>query len=92
MGRRDDVKPVDAQPVEGVRLLGRNSELEKIERVANMPEYEGSSVRDIWLLRLQALLSRARSDDIAYQDLVNRYRRTAESHGFEGHIAMAEAM
>ena len=22
MGRRDDVKPVDAQPVEGVRLLG----------------------------------------------------------------------
>ena len=33
MGRRDDVKPVDAQPVEGVRLLGRNSELEKIQRV-----------------------------------------------------------
>jgi len=33
MGRRDDVKPVDAQPVEGVRLLGRDGELEKIQRV-----------------------------------------------------------
>src|SRR5262249_42072798 len=52
-----------------------------IERVANTPDYDGSAVCDVWLLRLQALLSRARSDDVAYQDLVNRYRRMAESHG-----------
>jgi class 3 adenylate cyclase len=63
-----------------------------IEHVASTPDYEGSAVCDVWLLRLRALLSQARCDDIAYRDLVNRYRRMAESHGFEGHIAMAEAM
>jgi class 3 adenylate cyclase len=31
-------------------------------------------------------------DDIAYRDLVNRYRAMAESLGFEGHIAWAEEM
>jgi hypothetical protein len=63
-----------------------------IERLEGIPEYEGSAVCDIWLLRLRALLCRARGDDVAYQDLVNRYRTMAESLGFERHIAMAEAM
>ena len=49
-------------------------------------------IRDIWLLRLRALLARARGDEDAYRDLVNRYRAMAESLGFEGHIAWAEAM
>ena len=44
------------------------------------------------MLRLSALLSRARGDDGAYRDLVSRYRAMAESLGFEGHIAWAEAM
>jgi len=47
---------------------------------------------DIWLLRLRALLARARGDDVAYRDLVGRYRAMAGSLGFEGHIAWAEAM
>ena len=47
---------------------------------------------EITLLRLRALLSRARGDNVAYRDLVGRYRAMAESLGFEGHIAMAEAM
>ena len=47
---------------------------------------------DITLLWLRALLSRARGDDAAYRELVNRYRAMAESLGFEGHIARAEAM
>jgi hypothetical protein len=42
-------------------------------------------------LRLRALLCRARGDYGTYQELVNRYRTLAESLGFEGHIAMAEA-
>ena len=47
---------------------------------------------EITLLRLRALLARARGDDIAYRDLVSRYRAMAESLGFEEHIAMAKAM
>ena len=48
--------------------------------------------RGIWLLRLRALLAGARGDDAAYRDLATRYRATAESLGFEGHIDWAEAM
>lgn len=49
-------------------------------------------IRDIWLLRLRALLARARGDDAAYRDYQDRYRAMAESLGFEGHTAMAEAL
>ena len=47
---------------------------------------------EITLLRLRALLARARGDDVAYRDLVNRYREMAESLGFEGHIDWAKTM
>ena len=63
-----------------------------IDRLANLPATEGWAMREITLLRLHALLTRARGDDVAYRDLVNRYRAMAESLGFEGHIAWAEAM
>jgi hypothetical protein len=65
---------------------------EAIDRLANLPTTEGWAVREITLLRLRALLARARGDDVAYRDLVNHYRATAESLGFEGHIAWGEAM
>jgi class 3 adenylate cyclase len=65
---------------------------EAIDRLASLPADEGSAVREITLLRLRALLARARGDDVAHRDLVNRYREMAESLGFEGHIAWAEAM
>jgi hypothetical protein len=63
-----------------------------IERLAAAPADEGLVIRDIWLLRLRTLLARTRGDNVAYRDLVNRYRAMAESLGFEGHIAWAEAM
>jgi hypothetical protein len=63
-----------------------------IDRLAHLPADEDRVVRDIWLLRLRALLSRARGDDVAFRDLVSRYREMAKSLGFEGHIAWAEAM
>ena len=47
---------------------------------------------EITLLRLHALLARARGDDVGYRDLASRYRAMAESLGFEGHIAWAQAM
>ena len=65
---------------------------EAIDWLANLPADEGSAMRDITLLRLRALLARARGDDVAYRDLAGRYRAMAESLGFEGHIAWAEAM
>jgi hypothetical protein len=64
---------------------------EAIDWLAILPD-DGSAIREITLLRLRALLARARGDDLAYRDLVSRYRAMAESLGFEGHIAMAEAM
>ena len=75
-------------------LLDRGTEADlaeaqsAIDRLANLPADEVSVVRDITLLRLRALLARARGDDVAYRDLVSRYRAMAESLGFEGHIAM----
>jgi hypothetical protein len=62
-----------------------------IDRLANLLA-DGSAIREITLLRLRALLTRARGDDVAYRDLVNRYHAMAESLGFEGHIAWAKAM
>jgi len=63
-----------------------------IERLASAPADEGLVIRDIWLLRLRALLARARGDDTAYRDYRDRYRAMATSLGYEGHIAWAEAM
>jgi hypothetical protein len=63
-----------------------------IERLATAPADEGLVMRDIWLMRLHALLARARGDNVAYRDYRDRYRAMAESLGFEGHIAWAKAM
>jgi class 3 adenylate cyclase len=63
-----------------------------IERLAVAPADEGLVIRDIWLLRLQALLARARGDAAAYAEFRDRYRDMAKTLGFEGHIAWAEAM
>ncbi len=62
------------------------------ERLAAAPVDDDVAVRDVWLLRLRALIARSRGDDVAYRDLVSRYHAMAKSLGFEGHIAWAEAM
>ena len=63
-----------------------------IERLASAPADEGLVIRDIWLLRLRALLARAHGDDTAYRDYRDRYRAMATTLGFEKHIDWAEAM
>ena len=63
-----------------------------IERLAAAPADDGLVIRDIWLLRLRALLARAHGDDAAYAHFRDRYRDMARTLGFEGHIAWAEAM
>jgi len=63
-----------------------------IERLAEAPADEGLVIREIWLLRLRALLAQAHGDAAAYTDFRDRYRDMAKTLGFEGHIAWAETM
>ncbi len=63
-----------------------------IERLAAAPADEGLALRDIWLLRMRALLARAHGDAAAYAHYRDRYRGMAKTLGFEGHIVWAEAM
>ena len=63
-----------------------------IERLAAAPTDDGLLIREIWLLRLRALLAQAHGDAAAYAHLRDRYRDMARTLGFEGHIAWAEAL
>jgi adenylate cyclase len=63
-----------------------------IDRLAAVPNDPGFVLHEIWLLRLRALLAQAHGDAAAYADFRDRYRDMARTLGFEGHIAMAEAM
>jgi class 3 adenylate cyclase len=63
-----------------------------IKRLAAAPADEGLVMRDIWLLRLRALLARAHGDAAAYAHFRDRYRDMAKTLGFEGHTEWAEAM
>jgi hypothetical protein len=49
-------------------------------------------MREIWLLRLRALLARAHGDAAAYAQFRDRYGDMAQTLGYEGHITWAEAM
>jgi len=63
-----------------------------IDRLAAVPTDAGFVLHEIWLLRLRALLARSRGDEAGYRDYRDRYRKFATELGFEGHIALAEAM
>jgi hypothetical protein len=82
--------------VETLLERGTDAELAEahaaIERLAAARAEEGMAIREIWLLRLRALLARAHGDASAYEDFRDRYRDMAKTLGFEGHIAWAEAM
>jgi len=79
-------------------LLDRGAEGDVAEaeaaiiRLADAPADEGLVSREIWLLRLHALLARAHADDTDYRDYRHRYGAMATSLGFEGHMEWAEAM
>ena len=63
-----------------------------IARLAAAPADGGLVIREIWLLRLRAMLARAHEDDAAYCDYRDRYRDMARSLGFERHVKWAEPM
>ena len=62
-----------------------------IDRLAASVD-EHQPIRDIMVLRLRTLLAKARRDHTVYRDLRERYRAMANSLGYEGHMAWAEAM
>jgi adenylate cyclase len=63
-----------------------------IDRLAAVPTDPGFVLHELPLLRLRALLARARGDEAGYRELRDRYRSMATSLGFEGHMAIAEGM
>jgi adenylate cyclase len=63
-----------------------------IERLAAVPTEPGFVLYEVTLLRLRALLARARGDDMSCRRFVDHYHAMATSLGFEGHIAMADSM
>ena len=63
-----------------------------IERLAAVRAEDGMAIREIWLLRLRALVAWAHGDAEVYKQLRDRYSDMATSLGFEGHIAVVEAM
>ena len=78
-------------------LLDRGTEGDVAEAEAAIAtlavaQADGSAIRDVSLLRVRALLARARGDEASYRDHRDRYRAMATSLGFEGHMAWAEAM
>jgi adenylate cyclase len=81
--------------VESLLQRGSARDLEEaqtaIDRLAAVPIDRGLVFYDVWLLRLRALTARARGD-ADYCDCRDRYRSKVIELGYEGHIAMAEAM
>ncbi len=65
---------------------------EAIDRLTAMPRNPDLVVYDVALLRLRALLARASGDEAEYRAYRDKYRTMAHQVGFEGHIAMADAM
>ena len=82
--------------VEALLQRGQNGDLEAgqeaIHRLAAMPTEPVFLYHELPLLRLNALIAKARGDEAGYREFRDRYRARAKSVGFEGHMAMAEAM
>jgi hypothetical protein len=88
--------PATGVLVETLLIRGDDGDLTEaeaaIDRLAATQAYEQLVIRDVWLLRMRALLARARGDESGYRNYRDRYRAMATELGFEGHIAWAEAM
>jgi len=79
-------------------LLQRGGEADVSEAAAAIEQLGAVSTEpdfvlfDVALLRLRALLARARGDEDSYRDFAQRYGETAASYGFEGHLALAQLL
>jgi adenylate cyclase len=82
--------------VESLLQRGTSADLQDaqaaIDRLAAEPTDPGFVLLELPLLRLRALLARTHGGDAEYAQFRDRYRDMAKTLGFEGHIALAEAM
>ncbi|PRC44924.1 cyclase, partial [Mycobacterium sp. ITM-2017-0098] len=62
-----------------------------IDGLASLSADDSSVMLEMALLRLRALVARARGD-VAHPDFASRYLERAKTLGFDGHIAWAEQM
>lgn len=65
---------------------------EAIDRFAAIRILDGTTLRDVNLLRMRALVSQANGDDTSYREYRDRYREMADNLGFEGHMQWAAEM
>jgi adenylate cyclase len=88
--------PATSVLVEALLQRGGDRDLQEaqtaVNRLATAPTDPGFVINEIWLLRLRAILAHAECDEAAYREFRDRYRKMANELGFEGHMAMAEAM
>ena len=96
IGQLGALVPATATLVELLLHRGAAADMTEAEaaigRLASVPFDAGFVLRDMWLLRLRALVARVHDDETGYLDLRDRYRDMAASLGFEGHMEWAEAM
>ncbi len=88
--------PATTVLVESLLSRDRDGDLQTaqaaIDRLAAVPTDPGFVLHELPLLRLRALLARAFRDEGTYREFADRYRKMATELGFEGHMAIAEAM
>ena len=88
--------PVTRLLVQELLIGGTDAEVREaeaaIDRLAAVPALKGLAIQEVTLLGLRALLARGKGDERNYLELADRYLEMARSLGFEGHIAIAEAM
>lgn len=63
-----------------------------IDQLAASPGEPMIGLIDVPVLRLRALLARARGQEASYREFRDQYRKAVTDLGFEGHMAIAEAM
>jgi adenylate cyclase len=82
--------------VEALLNRGRDGDVDEaqiaIDNLAATPTDPEFMYHELPLLRLNAMLAKVRGDGDRYREFRERYRASAESSGFEGHIALAHAM
>jgi adenylate cyclase len=82
--------------IESLLARGTDADLQEaqdaVDRLAAVPTEPGFILFEVALLRLRALLARARGELADYREFAHRYRQMATSLGFQGHMATAEMM
>ena len=82
--------------VDALTHSGSDADLQEakvaVDRLAALQIEPGVVVHELWVLRARALLARACGDEVTYHEPRYDYRKMVAELGFEGHIAMAEAV